>query len=321
VTYNINYASKDFPVLSYYGYDSGANRIVLAFRGSVDQQALVEALVTILEKSVPFPASPDALINPFFLAGATGLCDAMGADFGWLTSLLAQYPSAEVYITGHSLGGAMASLVATELVLKKLVSTPPVLYTFGQPRTGDGKFAALVTKSIPRAYRVVNANDPVPHVPPCDHTCVDCNYGSKCGGEYSCCSLTGSYVHHSTELWFPEGEYQNGVMCGYKECLGPPFGEDASCSDRYKLNPDIKAHSAYWNALSGYCNVAPLGAQPSYNTLQPQNTGLSGTLLVGAGVITFLVLLTAGLIWLRYRARKASHIDDFHLLESYSVPS
>jgi hypothetical protein len=64
--YQINYANRNFTVLSYYGYDTAANRIVLSFRGSVNSQALWEALVTLTEKPLPFPAAPTAMINPFF---------------------------------------------------------------------------------------------------------------------------------------------------------------------------------------------------------------------------------------------------------------
>jgi len=63
----------------------------------------------------------------------------------------------DVVFTGHSLGGALASLAAT-------VRQPLVLYTFGCPLVGDPSFAALLSPAW--AYRLVDAQDVVPTVPP-----------------------------------------------------------------------------------------------------------------------------------------------------------
>lgn len=51
-------------------------------------------------------------------------------------------PTYEVWVTGHSLGGAMASLAASYIVASGVVpSTDVKLVTFGQPRTGNKDFA------------------------------------------------------------------------------------------------------------------------------------------------------------------------------------
>lgn len=63
-----------------------------------------------------------------------------------------------LYICGHSLGGAMATIAASRLGDK--VSA---LYTYGSPRSGNSQW----TKSIQCPhYRHVNNNDIVPKVPP-----------------------------------------------------------------------------------------------------------------------------------------------------------
>lgn len=320
VTYQINYAMKNLTVLSYYGYDSKTNRIVWAFRGSVDTQYLYEALVTLLEDPVPFPTAPQALMNPFFMAGTQGLTAKLGADYGWLKQQMRAYPSAQVFVTGHSLGGAMASIAATDLAIKKIVT--PVLYTFGQPRTGDSTFAQLTAKNVPRSYRVVNANDPVPHLPLCKKTCTGCNYGNTCTKDYACCSLNQSYVHHTNEFWFPKGEYSNSVMCGYSECLAS--GEDPSCSNKYALSElfDLEAHSAYWNALAGYCHAAPLGAQPSYISVDPNASVIPRHFLVLGIVLGVLAvgLLLAGAVYC-FRRRRANKLitEQMDLMESFTT--
>lgn len=70
-----------------------------------------------------------------------------------------------IWITGHSLGGALCSLYAGMLVENGY----PVygVYTFASPRAGNVKFASQLDTAIPGPhYRVVNAGDFVPHVPP-----------------------------------------------------------------------------------------------------------------------------------------------------------
>lgn len=81
-------------------------------------------------------------------------------------------------LTGHSLGGAMAALAAYDFAVMRQPATPTHtppwkslrrLYTYGQPRTGNGPFVAtfgarLRTLGVPH-YRVVDYRDAVPHVP------------------------------------------------------------------------------------------------------------------------------------------------------------
>lgn len=70
-----------------------------------------------------------------------------------------------VYVVGHSLGGAMAVLIAESLASDGI----PVkeLRTYGQPRVGNKKFRQHLEGCDIGAYiRYVNNNDIVPKVPP-----------------------------------------------------------------------------------------------------------------------------------------------------------
>jgi len=70
-----------------------------------------------------------------------------------------------VWMTGHSLGGALAELCAAQTAL---VETIPVqgVYTFGQPRVGNNSFAKTVNDALgSRIHRIVNDRDIVPRVP------------------------------------------------------------------------------------------------------------------------------------------------------------
>jgi triacylglycerol lipase len=70
-----------------------------------------------------------------------------------------------VWITGHSLGGALAELAAARAVLESAISVQGV-YTFGQPRVGDGAFAQRMETALgARVFRFINNRDIVPRVP------------------------------------------------------------------------------------------------------------------------------------------------------------
>lgn len=74
-------------------------------------------------------------------------------------------PDATLWVTGHSLGGALATLAAA--ALQDTGVTVNGLYTFGQPRVGDWVFQRQFDKVLgDRTFRYVNNNDIVPSVPP-----------------------------------------------------------------------------------------------------------------------------------------------------------
>ncbi|KAG5490426.1 hypothetical protein JKF63_00546 [Porcisia hertigi] len=70
-----------------------------------------------------------------------------------------------IYVTGHSLGGALASLCAYTLRRMLLLIRYPepdlVVYTFGQPRIGNSVFKQYYNRAIPCTFRVVNESDAV----------------------------------------------------------------------------------------------------------------------------------------------------------------
>ena len=76
-------------------------------------------------------------------------------------------PDLPCYITGHSLGGAVATLSAIEIALQVAEIREQIqLYTYAAPRIGDRDFAQAHSQLIPNSYRVVNLSDSVPLVPP-----------------------------------------------------------------------------------------------------------------------------------------------------------
>jgi hypothetical protein len=82
--------------------------------------------------------------------------------------LLKKYEGEEVSITvtGHSLGAALAVLIADELAGHGGTPTPVAVFSFGGPRVGNRAFAERVEARGARVLRVVNTHDVVPHLPP-----------------------------------------------------------------------------------------------------------------------------------------------------------
>lgn len=72
-----------------------------------------------------------------------------------------------IWITGHSLGGALAVLTAAALHFELGVNHIAGVYTYGQPRVGDKEFCELFDDALgDRLFRIVNDQDIVPHAPP-----------------------------------------------------------------------------------------------------------------------------------------------------------
>ncbi|MFY9853856.1 MAG: lipase family protein [Terracidiphilus sp.] len=73
-------------------------------------------------------------------------------------------PNTKLTICGHSLGSALATLLALDVV----VNTPykqPSLITFASPRVGDPHFANFFNAAVPDCDRIANQKDVVTHLP------------------------------------------------------------------------------------------------------------------------------------------------------------
>ena len=78
-------------------------------------------------------------------------------------SQIVKNPSYGVVVTGHSLGGALATLAAIDI---SRLTSQTYLWTYGSPRVGNKNFYTLVQNAFRVSYRVVNNRDMVPHLPP-----------------------------------------------------------------------------------------------------------------------------------------------------------
>jgi len=129
-----------------------------------------------------------------------------------------------VVATGHSLGGAVATLAAAYL---RAAGNAVDLYTYGSPRVGNDAFANFVSAQAGLEIRVTHLDDPVPRLPP----------------------LLFSYRHTSPEYWLYDGgaTTTNYGVSDVKVCTG---SANTACNAGTG-GLDIDAHLYYLGPISG----------------------------------------------------------------------
>ncbi|KAG8409941.1 hypothetical protein J3458_019014 [Metarhizium acridum] len=131
-----------------------------------------------------------------------------------------------VVFTGHSLGGAVATLGAAYLRRSGLHVR---LYTYGSPRVGNDRFASWFSNIQGGQWRVTHEDDPVPRLPP---------------------SFSG-YRHITPEYWLSGGNGGNTYKTDYtianvKVCEGI---DSTQCNAGRDVT-DINAHLYYFGAIA-----------------------------------------------------------------------
>jgi len=158
----------------------------------------------------PYSNIPTAFVHQGFYEDYKSM---KGAVQSALNSVIAHQNVTEVYFTGHSLGGALATLAAYDLAPSLRI--PSNVYTYGSPRVGNQVFTDAWYKLFPNSIRVTNMDDPVPHLPP----------------------TALNYHHVAQEVWYNK-------PTTYKIC--DTTGEDPKCSDSTLLKK-VADHVNYLN--------------------------------------------------------------------------
>ena len=133
-------------------------------------------------------------------------------------ALLTKFRGYSLIVSGHSLGGALATLMAVEISLAKQVESGSnfLLINYGSPRVGNDAMSAYVSNNVlvDRIIRVTHYKDTVPHQP----------------------STFFGFQHVSGE-WY---EDENHVL---HSCTG---AEDRTCADQWNVG-DVSDHMFYLN--------------------------------------------------------------------------
>lgn len=156
-------------------------RLIIAFRGTYSLTNTLADLATIPQEYAPYPGNDDD-------DGGHDVpkCENCTVHMGFLQSwrntrevvlpaikaAMDIYPSYNLTIVGHSLGGAVAALAGLELLARGYF---PVVTTFGEPRLGNQAFATYfdkrfnisrnATQDNPQFRKITHLGDPVPELP------------------------------------------------------------------------------------------------------------------------------------------------------------
>lgn len=161
------------------------NNIYLAFRGTKN---VSDAVADAAALQVPYTLVPDGgEVSLGFLNDYMGTdANPVQADIlSELDELVMTGDYDNLYITGHSLGGALAALAFPDLSQNVAISSV-TMYSFAGPAVGNSDFVSTYEGEYgPNrvSWRVVNTNDLVPKLPPLGLDCTDFMY-EHVSGEY-----------------------------------------------------------------------------------------------------------------------------------------
>ncbi|KAL2074861.1 hypothetical protein VTL71DRAFT_8640 [Oculimacula yallundae] len=217
----INFAYLGFSqaqVVGYVGIDPANKIIVVSYKGTKSLANIIADLLVPKEKC-------DEL--------AIGCKFHQGFRYAWgdvrmnteraVQAARAKYPDYGLIITGHSLGGAVATIAAAYL---RQLGYPCDVYSFGSPRVGNQVFADYFNWQAGAHYRVTHTDDPAPRFP---------GRGLK-------------FYHTGTEFWLSTGGAKtiNYDIPDIKVCPGTQNG-DCNASTGNIL---FSAHSYYFQHIT-----------------------------------------------------------------------
>jgi pimeloyl-ACP methyl ester carboxylesterase len=152
------------------GNDEGD--VIAAFRGTESLPDVWEDLDFELTDFVPSFGAPErARVSTGFYSVYDDIGGQMPRSMrAQLLLLLQQLRPQRLWVTGHSLGGALAQLFAFDLSFGPYAQALQAAITFASPRVGDIDWRSAYEARIPgaRSVRVFNQHDLVPKLPPHD---------------------------------------------------------------------------------------------------------------------------------------------------------
>ena len=157
--------------------------IYLAFRGTAN---IADALTDILDTQVSYTLVPDGgkvsqgFLNKYM---GTDTNPIRATVFSKLDELVGTGNYDNLYVTGHSMGGALAVTAFPDLS-QNLSIANLFMYNFAEPAVGVSDFVSTYQGEYGAdrvSWRVVNTNDLVPKLPPLGLDCTDLMYAHVSG--------------------------------------------------------------------------------------------------------------------------------------------
>ena len=187
---------KDFHAIDNASQDAHAfvipapseNRVILALRGTdLSYQDLKHDIWCLRGPFGSRLGYSNATADPSWYVSRGFMNSYLAVRSGVLAALATSVPATagdelpELFVTGHSLGAAMATIAAMDIALfptTRHIFRAIHLMGFASPRTGNAEFAAAVGKRFVGAWELMNYRDVIPHFPPRD---VGYNHAQQMG--------------------------------------------------------------------------------------------------------------------------------------------
>jgi predicted lipase len=216
----LDYVVEECGVRALQGYDSYSDSLFIAFRGSVNIQNWIDNIQ--ISKITPYNDTSIGVSKGFYNAYNSIKPEL----FDNLANLVDKYNTRRILITGHSLGAAISTLMAYDIVTMFPTYKLSYVINFGSPRVGNSAFSTSFNSysSSFTHYRITHYYDIVPHVPE---------------------EFLG-YEHVSDEIWYNE---ENGDFYICNDATGEDNSCSNSCSPRHCTS--TSDHLDYLNVIMG----------------------------------------------------------------------
>ncbi|HET9309086.1 MAG TPA: lipase family protein [Candidatus Sulfotelmatobacter sp.] len=145
---------------------AAAGDVIIAIRGTEGIQEWIHDAEFLLVPC-PFLAGAGHTEDGFtemYLSMTTGVPAGSPTVVKALPALAFPRPVTSLTICGHSLGGALATLLALDVAANTGFKNP-LVYTYASPRTGGPQFAATYNQVVPNTSRIAGRIDLVPKLP------------------------------------------------------------------------------------------------------------------------------------------------------------
>ena len=170
-------------LFAFAGYSKALRAPVVAFRGTDSRSVYNWAENMRYWRSdlpLPVPGADGSLVHTGFYASWNSSALAPNLTVA-AAALVDRFPGRPLYVVGHSMGAALATVAAVDLRArleearrkeekdKKDKNFRPLdvrLVTFGSPRVGNAAFASFVRQATRLSLRLTHNRDIVPSVPP-----------------------------------------------------------------------------------------------------------------------------------------------------------
>ena len=202
--------------LAIYGYNTKYKMNFIGFRGSSN----IKNWITNIQFDIIYPYGESIGIEKGFY---NLFCSLKNDIYNDINLLVDKNNNNNIIITGHSLGGAISTLLSFDVLYNNLPYNV-YLITFGSPRVGNKNFVEYFNKYKIYSKRITHYYDIVPHLP----------------------QSFLNYQHIPNEIWY------NLDNSYYQEC-DDSENEDISCSNSCAPTQctSIDQHLYYMNLTMG----------------------------------------------------------------------